>query len=91
MQKREQIKLGGAAGGSAPPAAKRGRPIGSGTNHAALSAVATAAAAASGDSIAPSILLGPSLQVHSAFAGNSLPNPNYSDSPELCLQLLLCA
>ncbi|XP_047952267.1 armadillo repeat-containing protein LFR [Salvia hispanica] len=68
MQKREQIKLGGAAGGSAPPAAKRGRPIGSGTNHAALSAVATAAAAASGDSIAPSILLGPSLQVHSAFA-----------------------
>ncbi|XP_057783320.1 armadillo repeat-containing protein LFR [Salvia miltiorrhiza] len=68
MQKREQNKLGGAAGGSAPPAAKRGRPIGSGSNSAALSAAATAAAAASGDTIAPSTLLGPSLQVHSAFA-----------------------
>lgn len=75
MQKRDLSKLGGAVGGSAPPAAKRGRPIGSGSNSAALSAAATAAAAASGDSIAPSTLLGPSLQVHSAFAGNSLLKP----------------
>ncbi|KAL0423449.1 UNVERIFIED_CONTAM: Armadillo repeat-containing protein LFR, partial [Sesamum radiatum] len=63
MQKREQSKLGGAAGGSAPPAAKRGRPIGSGSNSAAAAAAATAAAAAAGDSVAPSTLLGPSLQV----------------------------
>ncbi|KAK9288978.1 hypothetical protein L1049_017449 [Liquidambar formosana] len=58
MQKREQSKVGGAAGGAAAPAAKRGRPFGSGNSNA------TAAA----DSAAPSTLLGPSLQVHSSFA-----------------------
>ncbi|KAK6146001.1 hypothetical protein DH2020_019870 [Rehmannia glutinosa] len=68
MQKREQSKLGGAAGGSATPAAKRGRPIGSGSNSAAASAAAAALVGATGDSAAPSTLLGPSLQVHSAFA-----------------------
>ncbi|KAL3507773.1 hypothetical protein ACH5RR_033155 [Cinchona calisaya] len=64
MQKREQSKVGGGAGGSATPATKRGRPFGSGSSNAA----AAAAAAGSADSIAPSTLLGPSLQVHSAFA-----------------------
>ncbi|KAL6571459.1 hypothetical protein OROHE_003102 [Orobanche hederae] len=68
MQKREQSKLGGATGGSAPPAAKRGRPVGSGTNSAAAAAAAAAMSAASGDSASPSTLLGPSLQVHTAFA-----------------------
>lgn len=76
MQKRErdQSKLGGvaAASGSAPPAAKRGRPIGSGTNSAAAAAVAAAVnasiVAAGGDSIAPTSLLGPSLHLHSVFA-----------------------
>ncbi|KZV57045.1 armadillo repeat-containing protein LFR [Dorcoceras hygrometricum] len=63
MQKRDQSKLGGASGGSAAPAAKRGRPFGSGTNSAAA-----VAAAVGIDSAAPSTLLGPSLQVHSAFA-----------------------
>ncbi|XP_073026969.1 armadillo repeat-containing protein LFR-like isoform X3 [Primulina eburnea] len=62
MQKRDQSKLGGASGSSAAPAAKRGRPFGSGTNSAAA-----VAAAVGGDSAAPSTLLGPSLQVHSAF------------------------
>ncbi|PIN16607.1 hypothetical protein CDL12_10739 [Handroanthus impetiginosus] len=66
MQKREQNKQGGASGGSGTPAAKRGRPFGSGSNNAAASAAAAGAAA--GDSAAPSTLLGPSLQVHSAFA-----------------------
>ncbi|KAM7466911.1 hypothetical protein LguiB_014473 [Lonicera macranthoides] len=62
MQKREQGKQGGgASGGSAPPAAKRGRPFGS--------TAAAAAAAAASDAVAPSTLLGPSLQVHSTFAG----------------------
>ncbi|KAK6146002.1 hypothetical protein DH2020_019871 [Rehmannia glutinosa] len=78
MQKREQSKLGGAAGGSATPAAKRGRPIGSGSNSAAASAAAAALVGATGDSAAPSTLLGPSLQVHSAFAGKFLKNPNFS-------------
>ncbi|GER25478.1 ARM repeat superfamily protein [Striga asiatica] len=65
MQKRELNKPGGASGGgAATPTAKRGRPFGSGGN----SASAAAAAAASGDSAAPFTLLGPSLQVHSAFA-----------------------
>ncbi|KAL1536110.1 armadillo repeat-containing protein LFR-like [Salvia divinorum] len=36
MHMREQSKPGGAAGDSAPPAAKRGRPIGIGSNSAAL-------------------------------------------------------
>ncbi|GFP86060.1 armadillo repeat-containing protein lfr [Phtheirospermum japonicum] len=67
MQKREQNKHGGASGGSATPSGKRGRPFGSGSNNASISAAA-AAAVASGDSAAPSTLLGPSLQVHSAFA-----------------------
>lgn len=74
MQKREQSKLGGAASGSAPPAAKRGRPIGSGSNSSAAAA-ATAAALGSGDFGSPSNLLGPSLQVYSAFAGNALRKP----------------
>nr|GMD70009.1 armadillo repeat-containing protein LFR-like [Ipomoea batatas] len=60
MQKRDIGKHGG---GSAPPAAKRGRPFGSGSGHAS-----TAAASAASDSVAPTTLLGPSLQVHSAFA-----------------------
>uniref|UniRef100_A0A5B7AQ30 Putative armadillo repeat-containing protein LFR n=1 Tax=Davidia involucrata TaxID=16924 RepID=A0A5B7AQ30_DAVIN len=59
MQKRELSKQGGASGGSAAPAAKRGRPIGSGSNNAAAAADTAAA---------PSTLLGPSLQVHSSFA-----------------------
>ncbi|KAL6581682.1 hypothetical protein OROMI_005696 [Orobanche minor] len=67
MQKREQNKQGGASGGAtSTPSAKRGRPFGSGSHNA--SASAAAAAAASGDSAAPNTLLGPSLQVHSAFA-----------------------
>ena len=64
MQKREQGKPGGSAGGTTTPAPKRGRPFGSGTNSAAVAAVAAAA-----DSAAPSTLLGPTLQVHSSFAG----------------------
>ncbi|KAG5587971.1 hypothetical protein H5410_048405 [Solanum commersonii] len=64
MQKREQSKLSGSSGGSVGPPAKRGRPFGSGNSNAA----AAAAAAAAADSAAPSTLLGPSLQVHSAFA-----------------------
>ena len=67
MQKRDQSKAGGGAGGSATPAAKRGRPFGSGIGNAATAA----GAAGSADSAAPSTLLGPSLQVHSAFAGQS--------------------
>ncbi|KNA06613.1 hypothetical protein SOVF_179340 isoform A [Spinacia oleracea] len=64
MQKREQVKQGGSGGGGAStPAPKRGRPLGSGTNSAAVAAVAAAA-----DSAAPHTLLGPTLQVHSAFA-----------------------
>ncbi|XP_049407125.1 armadillo repeat-containing protein LFR isoform X2 [Solanum stenotomum] len=59
MQKREQSKLSGSSGGSVGPPAKRGRPFGSGNSNAA---------AAAADSAAPSTLLGPSLQVHSAFA-----------------------
>ncbi|KAL8171176.1 hypothetical protein V2J09_022980 [Rumex salicifolius] len=62
MQK-SQVKQGTPAGGAATPAPKRGRPFGSGTNSAA----AAAAASAASDSAAPSTLLGPSLQVHSAF------------------------
>ncbi|CDP14302.1 unnamed protein product [Coffea canephora] len=64
LQKRDQSKAGGGAGGSATPAAKRGRPFGSGSGNAATAA----GAAGSADSAAPSTLLGPSLQVHSAFA-----------------------
>ncbi|MED6144133.1 hypothetical protein PIB30_012786 [Stylosanthes scabra] len=63
MQKREQGKSGGSSGGGSAPPAKRGRPFGSGSNSAAA-----AAAAAAADSAAPSILLGPSLHVHSSFA-----------------------
>lgn len=70
MQKREQSKLSGSSGGSVGPPAKRGRPFGSGNSNAAAAAAASAAAAAAAaDSAAPSTLLGPSLQVHSAFAG----------------------
>ncbi|XP_051152907.1 armadillo repeat-containing protein LFR-like isoform X2 [Andrographis paniculata] len=69
MQKRErdQSKQGGAVGGSAPPTAKRGRPIGSGSNSAVAAAV-TASIAGASDSASPSTLFGPSLQVYSAFA-----------------------
>lgn len=63
MQKRDQSKGVGGSSGSATPAAKRGRPFGSGSSNAAA-----AAAFASADSAAPATLLGPSLQVHSAFA-----------------------
>lgn len=61
---KSQGKPGVAAGGISAPA-KRGRPQGSGTNSAA----AAAAAAAAAETAAPSTLLGPTLQVHSAFAG----------------------
>lgn len=68
MQKREAAKQGGAPGGSgATPAPKRGRPFGSTSAAAAAAAAAVAAAA---DSPAPSTVLGPSLQLHSAFAGH---------------------
>lgn len=60
MQKRDQSKLGGSAGGATTPAAKRGRPFGSGGSNSA--------AAAAADAAAPSTLLGPSLHVHSSFA-----------------------
>ncbi|XP_057959281.1 armadillo repeat-containing protein LFR [Malania oleifera] len=62
MQKREQAKMGGAAGGAGAPAPKRGRPFGSGSSNSSAIAVASA------DSAAPPTLLGPSLQVHSSFA-----------------------
>ncbi|KAG9131986.1 hypothetical protein Leryth_017189 [Lithospermum erythrorhizon] len=69
MQKREASKQGG---GSATPGAKRGRPSGGGatTNATASSAPAPAAGGGGGgaNSVAPSTLLGPSLQVHSTFA-----------------------
>ncbi|XVF28742.1 hypothetical protein REPUB_Repub15cG0056400 [Reevesia pubescens] len=60
MQKREQGKSGGAAGGNAAPPAKRGRPFGS-----TAGSVVSASAA---DSVAPSTFLGPSLQIHNSFA-----------------------
>lgn len=66
MQKRDQSKAAGASGGAATPAPKRGRPFGT-----TGSAAAAAAAAAAADSAAPSTLLGPSLQVHSAFADHN--------------------
>lgn len=61
MQKREQGKQGGAAGGAGTPAAKRGRPFGTGHSN-------TAASVAAAEAAAPSSLLGPSLQVHASFA-----------------------
>ncbi|XP_065863194.1 armadillo repeat-containing protein LFR [Euphorbia lathyris] len=60
MQKRDQSKAAASAGGTPAPAAKRGRPFGSTSSN-------IAAAAAAADSIAPSNLLGPSLQVHTSF------------------------
>ncbi|XP_059291164.1 armadillo repeat-containing protein LFR-like [Lycium ferocissimum] len=64
MNKRQS---GGAAAGT--PAAKRGRPFGSGSSSNAASAAAAAAASANAaDAIAPPTLLGPSLHVHYAFA-----------------------
>lgn len=83
MQKRDQSKVAGTSGGAATPAPKRGRPFGT-----TGSAAAAAAAAAAADSAAPSTLLGPSLQVHSSFAGQSPTNPRSSSyqrlsSPEL--------
>ncbi|KAF2313918.1 hypothetical protein GH714_020533 [Hevea brasiliensis] len=59
MQKRDQNKSAGSAGGATAPAAKRGRPFGSTSSNTA--------SASSGDTVAPSNLLGPSLQVHSSF------------------------
>ncbi|XP_031259786.1 armadillo repeat-containing protein LFR-like [Pistacia vera] len=61
MQKREQGKSGGMAGGAAAPAAKRGRPFGSTSGS-------SSGIGASADTVAPTTLLGPSLQVHSSFA-----------------------
>ncbi|TYI06145.1 hypothetical protein ES332_A10G137600v1 [Gossypium tomentosum] len=60
MQKREQGKSGGAAGGNAAPPPKRGRPFGS--------TAASIASASAADSVAPSTLLGPSLQIHNSFS-----------------------
>lgn len=60
MQKRDLNKSGGSGGGSAAPAPKRGRPFGSTSGSAAASSAA--------DFVAPSTLLGPSLQVHTSFA-----------------------
>ncbi|TXG72150.1 hypothetical protein EZV62_000729 [Acer yangbiense] len=60
MQKRDQGKSGGAAGGSATPAAKRGRPFGSTSGS-------SAGAGSAADAVAPTTLLGPTLQVHSSF------------------------
>lgn len=86
MQKREQVKQGGSGGGGAStPAPKRGRPLGSGTNSAAVAAVAAAA-----DSAAPHTLLGPTLQVHSAFAGLSLPLTPTSLLPSTCFRFQCC-
>ncbi|RAL54584.1 unnamed protein product [Cuscuta campestris] len=63
MQKRDNGKQGGGpGGGSAPPASRRGRPFGSVANNPSTSGEAAA------DAVAPPTLLGPSLQVHSAFA-----------------------
>ncbi|KAE8022622.1 hypothetical protein FH972_008407 [Carpinus fangiana] len=57
MQKREQGKSAGAAGGATAPTPKRGRPFGSSNSNAAAA-----------ETMAPSNLLGPSLHVHSSFA-----------------------
>ncbi|KAL6313459.1 hypothetical protein AAG906_004422 [Vitis piasezkii] len=59
MQKRDQNKLGGTAGGTITSVAKRGCPFGSGGSNSAAAAIADAAA--------PSTLLGPSLHVHGSF------------------------
>lgn len=74
MQKREQAKSGGMAGGAAAPAAKRGRPFGSTSGS-------SSAAGASADIAAPTTLLGPSLQVHSSFAGQLIKRPITSLKP----------
>lgn len=84
MQKREQNKSGGSAGAASGPAAKRGRPFGSASGSAAASA-------SSGDIAAPSTLLGPTLQVHTSFAGECYyqnPKPNV----QFCawINILLC-
>ncbi|KAE8718362.1 Armadillo repeat-containing protein LFR [Hibiscus syriacus] len=60
MQKREQGKSCGAAAGNGTPPPKRGRPFGS--------TAASVASASAADSVAPSTLLGPSLQVHNSFS-----------------------
>lgn len=66
MQKRDLNKSGGSGGGSAAPAPKRGRPFGSTSGSAAASSAA--------DFVAPSTLLGPSLQVHTSFAASDQNN-----------------
>ncbi|KAI5580291.1 hypothetical protein BDE02_08G145400 [Populus trichocarpa] len=66
MQKRDLNKSGGSGGGSAAPAPKRGRPFGSTSGSAAASFAA--------DFVAPSTLLGPSLQVHTSFAASDQNN-----------------
>ncbi|XP_048235107.1 armadillo repeat-containing protein LFR isoform X1 [Ricinus communis] len=60
MQKREQNKSGGSAGGATAPSAKRGRPFGSTSSNITSSG-------SGGDTVAPLNLLGPSLQVHTSF------------------------
>ncbi|KAK6793201.1 hypothetical protein RDI58_006654 [Solanum bulbocastanum] len=66
MQKRQSGGVAG--GGSATPAAKRGRPLGSVNSNSAAASAAAAAASSAADSVAPPTLLGPSLHVHYAFA-----------------------
>ena len=68
MQKREQNKLGGNVGSASAPPAKRGRPFGSVNSNAA-------AAAAAAETLAPSALLGPSLHIHTSFAGQLIETP----------------
>ncbi|KAJ9182197.1 hypothetical protein P3X46_006220 [Hevea brasiliensis] len=60
MQKGDQSKSAGSAGGATAQAAKRGRPFGSTSSN-------VASASSGGHTMAPSNLLGPSLQVHTSF------------------------
>ncbi|CAI0559342.1 unnamed protein product [Linum tenue] len=61
MQKRDQSKFTGSAGGTSAPPAKRGRPFGSTNSN-------SSAGGSGGDAAAPLNMLGPSLQVHNTFA-----------------------
>lgn len=73
MQKRDQNKLGGnVSGGASAPPAKRGRPFGSVNSNAAAVAAAVAAGT---ETLAPSTLLGPSLHIHTSFAGQFIETP----------------
>uniref|UniRef100_A0A3Q7FCQ0 SWI/SNF-like complex subunit BAF250 C-terminal domain-containing protein n=1 Tax=Solanum lycopersicum TaxID=4081 RepID=A0A3Q7FCQ0_SOLLC len=71
MQKRQSGGVAG--GGSATPVAKRGRPLGSVNSNSAAASATAAAASSAADSVAPPTLLGPSLHVHYAFAGQLVP------------------